>query len=104
MTNVPVHQRLHGAMLELAIGTDGIHSRLKRAWYDVAELRLAFNPRDVDFVLPSWLADEVKPVFELWDTFERPTIDNAVASLTADECREHARNIWEWYDRIRDDE
>ena len=104
MTNVPVYQRLYGAMTELALGTDDIHLRLKRAWYDISELRLAFNPRDVDFVLPSWLEEEVTLVFALWDRFERPTIDNAVASLTTEECREHARNIWDWYDRIRDDE
>ena len=104
MTNVPVYQRLHGAMVELSLGPDDVHERLKRAWYDISELRLAFNPRDFDFVLPPWLEEEVRPVFALWDRFDRPTIDNAVASPTTEQCREYARDIWEWYDRIRDDE
>ncbi len=102
-TYPPAYQRLYAALRRLATDEGDVQERLREAWYHIAELRLAFNPNDVRFQLPSWLAQEIRELTAFWDTFESPQIDHAVASLTTEECATHANDIWVWYHRLREE-
>ena len=100
----PAYQRLHGAIRELALGDGDLTERLDEAWLIVDELRLALLPDHDDFVLPPWLERELRELSAFWGHFELPQIENAVKSLRPVERAEHARNIWTWYERIREED
>ena len=99
----PAYQRLHYAAQDLALGEGNIRERLREAWMRTSELRLAVSLSDDRFVLPDWLAEEVKDLDDFWGQFDTPQIPAAVESLSVAECRKEAEKVWDWFLRLHDE-
>ena len=91
-------------MRRLVADDTGIRQRLLEAWYHFATVAsIGLNPND-SATLPDWLLEEAVRLREFWAGFDAPGIPNAVQGMSDEECRVAAEQLWDWYDRLRDEE
>ena len=101
----PADQRLWGAVDDLIVLDGSLALRLKEAWKRIRELQWgASNRNDFRFQSPKWLDEELQPLLELWEKYDPPyQIEEAVDGLTEAQRRQHARDILEWFARLREE-
>jgi hypothetical protein len=80
------------------VGAGNIHSRLGKAWLHINDFHFARNPRDTDFTLPSWLAEEFTELAASWE--RAGNFENRIGEMSTVDCVEEAQRIVSWYARF----
>ena len=96
----PAYQHMRYALRRLVTDDAGIKERLLEAWHHFEVVAMiGLNPNDPASA-PDWMLEQARRLRVLWEGFDAPQILNAVESMSEEECRVEAEQLWEWYDRL----
>lgn len=87
----------------LATYDDLLRKRLEAAWSELTVIDTMARRERFTVLVPDWLAEEVAALRASWQDYPAPQIPNAIKAMSDAQCVEAAKDILNWYSRLRDE-